>query len=103
MSPDEELAFEAFLAGQIGTRAPRPSGSHQKPSGGAAIGGPPCIFFMQGRCNRGPSCHFSHVPAPVAEVAPPPPMQYQAPDLPICKYWRQGSCRFGAQCRFSHQ
>jgi hypothetical protein len=47
-----------------------------------------CVFFLNGSCNRGDTCHFSH--------------SSRAP-RPICKFFLtlQG-CRNGNSCSFSH-
>uniref|UniRef100_A0A0D9Y694 Zinc finger CCCH domain-containing protein 4 n=1 Tax=Oryza glumipatula TaxID=40148 RepID=A0A0D9Y694_9ORYZ len=47
-----------------------------------------CVFFLNGSCNRGDTCHFSH--------------SSRAP-RPICKFFLtlQG-CRNGSSCSFSH-
>uniref|UniRef100_J3KYE9 Zinc finger CCCH domain-containing protein 4 n=1 Tax=Oryza brachyantha TaxID=4533 RepID=J3KYE9_ORYBR len=47
-----------------------------------------CVFFLNGSCNRGDTCHFSH-----SSLAP----------RPICKFFLtlQG-CRNGNSCSFSH-
>ena len=52
-----------------------------------------CRFFIQGICNRGQYCMYSHDVGTAA--APPPPKP--------CTFFKQGNCRFGDSCRFSHQ
>ena len=60
---------------------------------------PACTFFQQGRCNKGPSCCFSHdapSPAPVGGGRAP------APAPKPCHFFQKGRCNKGASCRFSH-
>ena len=50
-----------------------------------------CIYYAQGRCNKGADCPFAH-----NQVSRPVPVD-------ICKHFaRTGNCRFGDGCRFAH-
>ena len=50
----------------------------------------PCRFFPQGRCNKGASCPFSHVP-PAEHVK-----------TAICNKFARGDCPDGDACQFAH-
>lgn len=47
-----------------------------------------CRFFMQGNCQAGALCRFSH-----GAIARPQP----------CRFFQQGNCSFGTHCRYSHE
>lgn len=50
----------------------------------------PCKFFLQGNCQAGQSCPFSHsLNTSVADQTP-------------CKYFQKGNCKFGMKCANAH-
>ncbi|EMC95784.1 hypothetical protein BAUCODRAFT_47434, partial [Baudoinia panamericana UAMH 10762] len=80
--------------------APRPFGPY--PTGAGAYGplprSPPknkntqhvpCKFFLQGGCQAGAACPFSHDLESTTRPAP-------------CKYFAKGGCKFGRKCALLH-
>lgn len=54
-----------------------------------------CIFYQQGRCDRGDACCFAHNDTELRDM----------PDLKktkLCTVWRKGHCRAGSQCNYAH-
>ncbi|KAF2720115.1 hypothetical protein K431DRAFT_227279, partial [Polychaeton citri CBS 116435] len=49
----------------------------------------PCKFFMQGQCQAGRTCPFSHDPESAMRPTP-------------CKYFAKGACKFGRKCALLH-
>lgn len=50
----------------------------------------PCKFFLQGNCQAGEACPFSHsLNTSVADQTP-------------CKYFQKGNCKFGMKCANAH-
>ncbi|TKA23592.1 hypothetical protein B0A50_07426 [Salinomyces thailandicus] len=49
----------------------------------------PCKFFLQGQCQAGRMCPFSHDPESSARPTP-------------CKYFAKGGCKFGQKCALLH-
>ncbi|KAK5169006.1 uncharacterized protein LTR77_006315 [Saxophila tyrrhenica] len=86
--------------GQNGSRGPERNGMPM-PVGGpqrGPIGGlpnskntqlVPCKFFLQGTCQAGRTCPFSHDVEAAARPAP-------------CKYFSKGGCKFGRKCALLH-
>uniref|UniRef100_A0A8C4R3S9 C3H1-type domain-containing protein n=1 Tax=Eptatretus burgeri TaxID=7764 RepID=A0A8C4R3S9_EPTBU len=48
-----------------------------------------CSFYMEGRCNKGDLCHFSHDAEPLKKKEP-------------CKFYAGGSCGKGEKCLYMH-
>lgn len=108
------------LAGGAGAGyapAPAPSRGVVVPVPSMGIGGPPktslCRHWMEGRCNYGDQCRFSHDgpggsnPLNMMTGGPGPGVDAGGKggmrSLSYCKQFLQnGSCVFGEQCRFSH-
>ena len=54
-----------------------------------------CLFYEQGRCDRGDSCAFAHSDVELRDV----------PDLKktkLCTVWKKGHCRAGSKCNYAH-
>jgi hypothetical protein len=51
----------------------------------------PCKFFLQGGCQAGRMCPFSHDTELTSTTGPAP-----------CKYFAKGSCKFGQKCALLH-
>ncbi|KAI5364128.1 Putative Zinc finger, CCCH-type [Septoria linicola] len=49
----------------------------------------PCKFYLQGQCQAGPMCPFSHDIESTTRPAP-------------CKYFAKGGCKFGRKCMLLH-
>ncbi|KAF2764460.1 hypothetical protein EJ03DRAFT_282036, partial [Teratosphaeria nubilosa] len=49
----------------------------------------PCKFFLQGQCQAGRMCPFSHDLESSTRPAP-------------CKYFAKGACKFGRKCALLH-
>lgn len=84
----------SFLkAGKFGIEA-------QEPRGDAV-----CRHFLQGKCEYGDACRFSHA-AGVFGVSPlmAEPRLPRVPDTngPLCRHFLQGKCEYGDKCNFSH-
>ena len=85
-----------------------------------------CKFFLQGRCNKGDRCRFSHVvPAGNGNAQNQSTSSFGAGPAPaptpfggggssrgggnsggtrqLCRFFAQGTCRNGDNCRFSHE
>jgi len=56
----------------------------------------PCMFFLEGKCDRGSSCQFSHEGKPGKQPA------LGSRRLPICRFFASGGCSRGEDCKFSH-
>lgn len=55
-----------------------------------------CVFFEEGRCNKGDACDFAHG---ADELERPVDLRKTS----ICKQWEKNQCRRNAaQCRFAH-
>eukprot|EP00960_Hanusia_phi_P001308 36667-Hanusia_phi.AAC.3 len=55
---------------------------------------PPCRFFIQGRCNAGRTCRFSHDPKYF--------QQQDALGKAPCKFFQNGICVAGDACPYGH-
>uniref|UniRef100_A0A0A9ZGP4 Zinc finger CCCH domain-containing protein 42 n=2 Tax=Lygus hesperus TaxID=30085 RepID=A0A0A9ZGP4_LYGHE len=104
----------------------QPSSFAQQPGGASergkyVTGGPKqsavkrtvCKFFLEGRCNRGASCTYSHDTStgsamgwmddqPSFNSTHPRPNQQQPQQQKVCEHYRRGTCRFGSRCKFLH-
>eukprot|EP00439_Symbiodinium_sp_Y106_P035079 s3846_g4.t1 len=68
-----------------------------------------CRHFLEGKCNYGDACRFSHAGFPLT----PPVLQLEpfmpglngtpANDRSVCRHFLEGKCTYGNACRFSHQ
>eukprot|EP00930_Biecheleria_cincta_P041250 TRINITY_DN28249_c0_g1_i1.p1 TRINITY_DN28249_c0_g1~~TRINITY_DN28249_c0_g1_i1.p1 ORF type:complete len:410 (+),score=47.26 TRINITY_DN28249_c0_g1_i1:109-1338(+) len=80
-------------AGQFGIEAREPRGD--------AV----CRHFLQGKCEYGDACRFSHV-ADSSGVSPliAEPRLPRVPDAngSLCRHFLQGKCEYGDNCNFSH-
>eukprot|EP00930_Biecheleria_cincta_P083688 TRINITY_DN73216_c0_g1_i1.p1 TRINITY_DN73216_c0_g1~~TRINITY_DN73216_c0_g1_i1.p1 ORF type:complete len:338 (-),score=94.11 TRINITY_DN73216_c0_g1_i1:46-1059(-) len=56
----------------------------------------PCMFFLEGKCDRGGNCQFSHEGKPGKLPA------LGSRRLPICRFFASGGCSRGEDCKFSH-
>mmetsp|Transcript_10412 Transcript_10412/g.18136 ORF Transcript_10412/g.18136 Transcript_10412/m.18136 type:complete len:369 (-) Transcript_10412:70-1176(-) len=58
-----------------------------------------CRHFLQGRCNFGDACSFSHEaePPPPSWARPPPALTRQ-----VCRHFMEGRCTYGDACNFVH-
>jgi len=115
---------------------PGPWGGHSGHGGqkhGGGFGGPPqslkrtaCKFWLQGLCERGDLCTWSHGEAEdAAAAATPPPWSRHGSGggrqhhwsgvvsdghgsettvvrRTLCKFWQEGNCSKGPQCSWAH-
>lgn len=56
-----------------------------------------CRHFLQGKCERGDACSFSH-----DAVQPLTSVMSQPANVGVCRHFLQGRCERGNQCSFSH-
>ncbi|CAE7536055.1 HUA1, partial [Symbiodinium sp. CCMP2592] len=68
-----------------------------------------CRHFLEGKCNYGDACRFSHAGFPLTPpVLQPEPFMpalsgTPANDRSVCRHFLEGKCTYGNACRFSHQ
>lgn len=68
-----------------------------------------CRHFLEGKCNYGDACRFSHAGFPLSPpVLEPEPFMPALDETPptersVCRHFLEGKCTYGNACRFSHQ
>eukprot|EP00928_Gymnodinium_smaydae_P087669 TRINITY_DN71904_c0_g1_i1.p1 TRINITY_DN71904_c0_g1~~TRINITY_DN71904_c0_g1_i1.p1 ORF type:complete len:662 (+),score=125.72 TRINITY_DN71904_c0_g1_i1:86-1987(+) len=58
-----------------------------------------CKFFLQGNCQKGSACTYSHAESERRQADPPAPEKYKTE---MCKFFPLGQCRKGDACTYSH-
>eukprot|EP00435_Cladocopium_sp_Y103_P006090 s1427_g1.t4 len=61
-----------------------------------------CRHFLEGKCNFGDFCRFSHEVLPPAKAVPQDSTM-RGDDRPTCRHFLEGKCNYGDQCHFGHE